>query len=228
MSTRWDWLATALLVTCAATTTALVVRHEFVKSQHDVAPSSPVPSKPIFHKNWRELLRNGVRMGPSDARVQVIEFADFECPFCQKMHSTLIQLRQLFPSDVAVTFIHYPLPQHRFAELSARAAECAARQGQFETMHNALFDNQQALGIKPWAEIANEAGIHSNADFEDCMKDSSPIQRVVDGKRLANELNVLGTPTLIVNGWQLNVPPTLEKLESMIKLIAAGREPVTD
>lgn len=225
MSGRWEQIATAVLVACALTTTALVVRHELGASD---SAASTEPARPVFHEQWRDLLQYGARLGPRDAKVEIIEFADFECPFCEKMHVTLSQLRGRFGSDVAVTFIHYPLAQHRFAELAARAAECADKQGRFEAMHDTLFTHQRALGIKPWSELANQSGVSDPAAFDTCMKDPAPLWRIEHGKRLADELSIFGTPTLIINGWQITVPPTLDRLESMVKLAIAGESPVAE
>ena len=223
MSKRWETLVTALLVACALTTTALVVRRELVSPS---SASAPAPAPTIFHNNWRDMLQYGLRLGPTNAKVEIVEFADVECPFCERMHLTLQQLRERYTEDVAVTFIHYPLDQHRFAELAARAAECAEKHGRFEAMSNALFANQRALGIKPWSELAAQAGITDVATFDACMQDPSPMWRVVNGKRLAGELNIFGTPTLIINGWQLGAPPTLESLQQMVQLAIAGESPV--
>lgn len=224
MSAQWEALATVLLVTCALTTTALVVRHEFAPSHGSASPAPP--AEPIFHQEWRDLLQYGVRLGPPGAKVEIVEFADFECPFCEKMHLTLSRLRDKFGNDVAVTFVHYPLEQHRFAELAARAAECADQQGRFEAMHDVLFANQRVLGIKPWSEFADQARLPDGTQFATCMKDPAPMWRVDHGKRLADQLNIFGTPTLIINGWQLNAPPTADKLEDMVQLAIAGKNPV--
>lgn len=227
MKIRWDSIVTGLLVGCALATTAMVFRQQ-VFLPNALSGSGVVKNEPTFHENWRQLISYGIRMGPPDARTQIIEFADFECPYCAKMHFTLSELQGRFPTEVAVTFIHYPLENHRYAEIAARAAECAHDQGHFEAMHNALFQSQKELGVKPWVDIAVMAGIPDTTAFNDCMADPSPRKRVADGKRLAQELNVLGTPTIIINGLQLRAPPTLEKLESMVARIAAGKRPLDD
>lgn len=227
MGLRWERLATVLLLACALTTTALVVRREFSAQQASASASAAaVHTAPVFRKDWHELPASGVRMGPADAAVQILEFADFECPFCRKMGSTLSRLRQRFPTDIAVVFVHLPLPQHRFAESASTAAECAGRQGRFESMHDILFESQQDFGTRTWSKMAEQAGVASSAQFEECMNNPAPVERIIEGKRLADRLSINGTPTLVVNGWQFAVPPSDEDLERMVRLILAGKSPV--
>jgi protein-disulfide isomerase len=223
MKIRSDVVVTATLVVCALITTGLVVRREFF------APaSSPVQAerKPLFIKDWRLDLSNGIRMGPADAPVQLLEFADFECPFCASFHKDLKGVRARYPTQVALTFVHFPLPMHRFAEPAARVAECAREQGRFEAVYDRLFEQQDKFGLKPWSEFATEAGVTDSEAFGGCIKRTDPIPRVTDGKALGNQLDVQGTPTLIINGWKLGRPPNPEELDRMVKAILAGKSPV--
>jgi protein-disulfide isomerase len=165
-------------------------------------------------------------MGPEQAPVQLAEFADFECPFCASFHKDLKALRDRFPNQVALTFVHFPLPMHRFAEPAARVAECADDQGQFERMHDLLFEQQGQFGLRPWSDFASDAGVANSAAFEACIKRTDPIPRVTEGKALGNQLDVQFTPTVVINGWKLGRPPTLDELDHMVKLILAGKSPV--
>lgn len=223
MSTKWDALLTATLVACALITTSLVIHREFF-SRSMTNPALPA-QKPIFIESWQSHLGKGVRLGSPSAPVQLIEFADFECPFCASFHTSLKALRERYPTQVAISFVHYPLPMHRFAEPAARAAECAGEQGSFETMHDRLYEQQNQFGLKPWNEFADEAGIADLAAFESCIRNKKNVQRIVDGKQLAEQLNVLGTPTLIINGWKLGHVPTAEELDRMVKALLAGEQP---
>ncbi len=130
MKLKVDTAITATLVLCALVTTGLVIRREF-------GLSAPIPGhmeqKPIFVEDWRAHLAKGVRLGPLDAPVQLIEFADFECPFCASFAKTLKVLFEHHPNKVTLTFIHFPLPMHRFALPAARVTP-----GRFERMHGAL------------------------------------------------------------------------------------------
>jgi len=224
MTIKLDAAITATLVVCALVTTGLVVRREFFTP----APPPVQPEqKPVFITEWRTHLSKGTRMGPADAPAQVLEFADFECPFCARFHKDLKALRAHYPTEVAVTFVHFPLPMHRFAEPAARVAECAAGQGRFEAMYDLLFEQQDRLGLKPWSEFASEAGVADSAAFEACIKRTESMPRVTEGKALGNQLDVQGTPTVIINGWKLGRPPAGEELERLVKAILLGKSPVT-
>jgi protein-disulfide isomerase len=166
-------------------------------------------------------------MGPSNAAVEVLEFADFECPYCRSMNDVLRASRLKHPEAVAVTFVHFPLPGHRFAQIAARAAECAAEQERFEAMHDQLFTGQDSFGLVPWTEFANRASIPDVGQFERCIKETEPPPRIDAGKALGQKLGLRGTPTLIVNGWMLSSAPSLEELEQMIENVAAGKPPVS-
>jgi protein-disulfide isomerase len=222
MKTRWETVLTTMLVGCALITTALVVRREFVSPA-----TASVARKPVLVQNWKSHVGEGVRLGPSSAPVQLIEFADFECPFCGDFHKKIKMLRERYPAEVSLTYVHFPLQGHRFALSAARVAECAGDQGRFESMYDHLFDEQDALGLKSWSEYATEAGVTDLARFDSCIKDTRPVPRIEEGKQWGAKLDVNATPTLIVNGWMLGEPPTAEELDAMVKAVLAGKNPIS-
>jgi protein-disulfide isomerase len=223
MKVKIDTVVTVTLVVCALITTGVVLRREFF-----VRPVANALSeqKPIYIKDWRSHFAKGVRMGSEDARVQLVEFADFECPFCGTFHKNLKTLRERFPTQVALTFVHYPLPMHRFAIPAARVAECANDQGRLEAMYDQLFEGQDQFGLKPWDDYATAAGVPDIAAFDACIKKTDPIPRVEEGKALGAKLDVQGTPTIIINGWKLGKPPTESELDQMVQRVLAGKHPV--
>jgi protein-disulfide isomerase len=223
MKVKIDSVITVTLVVCALITTGVVLRREFFASP---AANSRTEQKPIYIKDWRSHLAKGVRIGPAAAPVQLVEFADFECPFCASLHKDLKVLETRYPSQVALTFVHFPLPMHRFAEPAARVVECAGDQGRFEAMYDLLFEQQDSFGLKPWSEFATEAGVKNDAAFEACIKRTDSIPRVIEGKALGNQLDVQGTPTVVINGWKLGRPPASDELDRMVKAILAGKSPL--
>src|SRR5262245_61999730 len=115
-------LNTTLLI-CAFVTTGLVAyRTLFVGATRPVAPDD---QKASFVENWSDLLDSGTQIGLSSASVKIIEFSDFECPFCARFGNALRDVRAKYPNDIAVVYVHFPIPTHRFAIPAARAAECA-------------------------------------------------------------------------------------------------------
>jgi protein-disulfide isomerase len=225
MRLKWDGILTVVLVLCALITTGVVVYRQFATPTSAAAQTAA--EKPIFIQNWRSQLRHGVRVGSESAQVQLMEFSDFECPFCASFHKDLKALLQRYPTQVSAVYVHLPLEMHRFAVPAARVAECAGEQGRFMQMQDRLFAEQQSFGLKPWSDYAAAAGVPDLVSFDTCIKSSASITRVEAGKKLADELNINGTPTVIVNGWQLPRPPTPEQLDKMVKAVLSGKPPVS-
>lgn len=219
-----DKIVTTTLVVCALVTTAVVVRREFFGLSPPAVQQTE--QKPQFIRDWRTHLGKGVPMGGADAPVQIMEFGDFECPFCGEFHKTLRTVKQSHAQVVALTFVHFPLPGHRFALPASRVAECASNQGRFEAMHDQLFEHQEDFGLKSWSDFATAAGVPDLAAFDACVKSTAAMPRVEEGKALGNKLDIQGTPTVIINGWKLGRPPNAEELDGMVKAVLAGKSPV--
>jgi protein-disulfide isomerase len=225
MKAKWDSVLTVTLVACAVTTTALVIHREF--GAPAMASSQASTQRREYIRDWRAQLGHGVRLGSTSAPIQLIEFADFECPYCGDFHKQLKGLREQYPAQVSITYVHFPLQGHRFALPAARASECAGEQGRFEAMYDQLFEGQDSFGLKPWNDYAIAAGVPDLAAFDACTKRTEAVPRIEEGKQLGAKLDVKGTPTLIVNGWMLGRPPSREELDAMVKAVLAGKSPVT-
>lgn len=221
---KWEIILTTILVACALITTGVVLHRELVASTSSTERASA--RAPVLVNDWKSDLEQGVTLGTSSAPVKLLEFADFECPFCGDLHKKLKALREHYPSQVSLTYVHFPLPGHHFAALAARASECAGDQGRFEAMYDRLFEEQDSFGLKPWDDYAKEAGIPDLAGFESCVKQTAPVPRIEKGKQLGAKLDIKATPTVIVNGWMLSRPPTAEELDEMVKRILAGKSPI--
>lgn len=135
--------------------------------------------------------------GSSAARVAIIEFSDFECPFCAR-HAGQVYPRLMEEyvdtAEVQYVFRHYPLEIHPLAVKAAEAAECAAVQGMYWEMHDRLF---AANGALTHADLLNHAAsLHLRPeDFEDCLLASAMLERVMEDRRAGDELGVTATPT---------------------------------
>lgn len=225
MKANIDSALTGILVACALITTGLVIHREFIAPSMSAQRSNT--ERPVFVANWKSYIGDGVQLGQPTGRVQLIEFADFECPYCGQFHQTLKTLLQHYPDKVALTFMHFPLKGHRFAIAAARVAECADQQGRFAAMQDQLFEGQESFGLKPWTQYATSAGVPDLAAFAACVQKTEPIPRVVKDEHLGNTLDVQATPTLIINGWKLGHPPSEEELDAMVKAVLAGKQPVS-
>lgn len=224
---RLSEISSWILVFCAVLTTILVVRREFEQGSTATAATTP-KRQAIYVDGWQDALTVGIPSGSADAPVQVVEFADFECPYCAHFEATVRAIRDKYPDQVAFTLVHFPLPQHSFAESAARVAECAYTEGRFEAMRSLLFEKQQVFGVVPWTDFAKQAGILDVKQFDACVNDMGPVERIEQGKKVAEDMGVRGTPTIIVNGWKLPVTPSSEDLEKIVKNVRNGRSPAAD
>jgi protein-disulfide isomerase len=160
--------------------------------------------------------------GSSSATVTMIEYSDFECPFCQRFHETMKQLMadSAYKNKVKWVFRHYPLSFHPEAEPAALAAECASEQGKFWEFADKLYDNQSDLSAALFTRLAGELGLNASK-FSDCVKNKK-YQSVVSGDRDGgNTAGITGTPGTIIiapDGSKQLVPGALpiEQIKPMV------------
>jgi protein-disulfide isomerase len=138
--------------------------------------------------------------GPANAPVTLIEFSDFQCPFCQRVMPTLKQIREKYGDKVRVVWKDFPLTQiHPQAFDAAVAGNCAREQGKFWELHDQLFPNQQALQPEFLKRYAASAGMDS-AKFDACLDSTKYQQKVQDAINVGTRLGVSSTPTVYING----------------------------
>ena len=139
-------------------------------------------------------------IGNPKAPVTIVEFSDFQCPFCRRAAPTLKQIREKYGDKVRVVWKDFPLTQiHPQAFTAAEAGRCAQEQGKFWEYHDQLFGNQQALQPDDLKKYAATAGMDA-AKFGDCLDSQKYAERVRDGVAAGTRLGVNSTPTLYVNG----------------------------
>lgn len=179
--------------------------------------------KATFIAGWETLGSRARTIGPLRAPIRLVEFVDYECPFCSQFEQRRSRLFERYPGQVSISFLHFPLPGHRFARLAASAADCAANLGRFEQMHDALFRNQRSIGLMGWGELARDAGIPDTVAFNACVRSDSGSSGVEADLELARALSVRGTPTLIINGWMLSWPPSEDELARIADTLLSGQ-----
>jgi len=225
VSETFDRVTTVVLVACSLCVTGLAVHRELAANARSA--SAEAASKPRYIPAWRGFDSIGIHSGPTRAPVQIIEFVDYQCPACRGYDGVLNTVAQRHPRDVSWLFIHSPLSIHPFAQQAARAVECADAQSRFSTMRELVFARQDSFGLKPWSAYARQAGVVDSAGFTRCLSDSSSARRIQQGLRLAEQVNITGTPTILVNGWMFANPPTLADLEGAIDHALAGKPVVS-
>ena len=137
--------------------------------------------------------------GPKNAKVTIIEFSDFQCPYCSKANDTVEKIAKAYPKDVKIVFKNLPLPFHKQADPAARAALAAGKQGKFWEMHDVLFAKQRELSDALYEAEAKKLGLDV-AKFKKDMDAEDVKKQVKDDMALAEKHGIRGTPGFFVNG----------------------------
>jgi protein-disulfide isomerase len=153
--------------------------------------------------------------GNPDAKIAVVEFSDFQCPFCEKSVHTLDQIEQSYGDKVRIVFKHLPLSMHSKAPAAHAAAEAAHRQGKFWAMHDKIFANQSEMSPEKYREYAHEIGLDL-ARFDRDVADASVKQRISDDAAEAARLGVSSTPAFFVNGRYLRGAVPFESIQALL------------
>jgi len=174
----------------------------------------------------------GAGKGPADAKVNIVTFSDFQCPFCSRVVPTLAQIEKEYGKKVRVFFRHNPLPFHADAPLASEATIAAEQQGKFWEMHDKLFANQQNLKRPDLEKYAQELGLDMGK-FKAALDSGAGKARIQADMALAKQVGANGTPNFFINGRNLVGAQPFEKFKEIIdddlaradKLIAKGTPP---
>ena len=167
-------------------------------AQKNAAAKLPVPSK-----------------GGKNPRVEILEWSDFQCPFCTRVNPTLKQIVDTYKGDVVIKFMHNALPFHKDARPAAIASAAADRQGKFWPMHDKLFANMRALKPNHLESYAKELGLDM-AKFKKDMADPLLGVMVDRQQAIANAVGARGTPGFFVNGKSLRGAQPFPKFKAII------------
>lgn len=170
-------------------------------------------------------------IGPEAAPVVILEFSDYQCPFCRQAHAEVRQVVRAFPREVRFCHFHHPLdmacnpqitrPFHPAACLAAAAAICAMEQNEFWEMNDLLFRNARAIDQDMVHRLAR--GLELDEDrFSSCLRDESTLDRIEHELEISRDVPVDGTPTFLVNGRILPGAFPAEDLETIIRRLLAA------
>jgi protein-disulfide isomerase len=175
-----------------------------------------------------ELRPGGPARGPEDARVTIVEFSDFQCPFCQRADPVLKEIEARYPKDVRIVYRHLPLDSlHPRARASAEAAACAADGNKFWEFHDQLFANTRALGDEDLRKYAAAVGLEPTS-FDECVRTRKHAATVEADAQEARRIGVTGTPAFVVNGFVFFGFQTADALDALIREeLGAGAGPAT-
>jgi len=173
------------------------------RSEGAPAASAARPSGPDPERVYTVDIGDAPARGPESAPVTIVEFSDFQCPFCARVTPTLEQIKQEYGDRVRLIFKHNPLAFHARAMGAHQASLAAGEQGKFWEMHDRLFADQQALDPESLKAHAEELGLDLAA-FERAMSSPEVAAKIDADKAQARELGANGTPSFFINGRFLN------------------------
>jgi protein-disulfide isomerase/copper chaperone CopZ len=159
--------------------------------------------------------------GDFNAPITLVEFSDFECPFCARHFPTLNKILSDYQGKVRLVYKHFPLPFHPNAQKAAEASECAAEQGKFWEYHDKLFENfSQGYSLEKFKQWAKELGLDANR-FNNCLDSGKYAQKVQKDIQEGNQKGVNGTPATFVNGQLISGALPYEAFKQIIDNLAA-------
>ncbi|MCX6586088.1 MAG: thioredoxin domain-containing protein [Acidobacteria bacterium] len=160
--------------------------------------------------------------GPQSARITLVEFSDFQCPYCIRATSHLEAVLKAFPKDVRLVYKHFPLDSHGQARLAAQASLAAHQQGKFWPMHDRLYQQARQINRMNILNWAKELGLDM-PKFVAAL-DSPPVKAQVEGDVAeGNRIGVQGTPSVFVNGKKYQGPLDPETFLPVLTKELAGR-----
>jgi len=154
-------------------------------------------------------------IGPQNAPLTIVEFSDFQCPYCVAAEPEIASLLKTYSQQVRFIFKQFPLETHSQADLAAAAAVAAHKQGKFWVMHDALFANHDDLSRQNIMALAKNAGLDMKK-FEDDIDSTEVRETVVRDVQDGNRAGVEGTPTIFINGQRYNGPIVLANLKPIL------------
>lgn len=163
-------------------------------------------------------------LGAKDAKITLVEFSDYQCPFCSKAQSTLKDLLGKRKDTLKLVFKDLPLETHANAKTAAEAAGCANEQGKFWEYNDLLFENQHSLEAESLKEFAKNTGLDTE-EFNNCLSSGRYQLEVEQDIADAQMAGITGTPAILINGYYISGQTSLAYLEEVIDDIEGGRTP---
>jgi protein-disulfide isomerase len=181
-----------------------------LKKANNVNVTFKEPPKPK-----KQVDAKGPSKGPEGAKVTIVEFSDFQCPFCSRAIGTVDQVMEQYAGKVRLVFRQFPLDFHDKAPKAAQAALCANEQGKFWEMHDAMFKNQGKLDPEDLKATALGLGVDATK-FNECLDSNRMKKAVDDDTEAGKKVGVNGTPAFFINGTMLSGAQPLEAFKEVI------------
>lgn len=163
-------------------------------------------------------------LGNPQADIVIVEFADFQCPYCQESAKIIKQVMARYPDDIYFIYRDFPITEiHPESLKAALAGQCAWEQGNFWDLHDLLFANQDNLDDKKIINLAAQAGLDLDR-FANCLDNKKYLEEVLIDFEDGINLGVAGTPTFFVNGYSVSGIVPVDKWEELIKILKLSSE----
>lgn len=156
--------------------------------------------------------------GNENGEITIVEFSDFQCPYCSRFHNTLKEVLEEYPNDVKWVYKHFPLSFHPYAKKAAEASECAGDQGKFNEYNDGLFDNQKLITAEYLPVLAKNLGLNSTK-FKACLDSGKYASRVDDDFTYGRSIGVTGTPGAFINGVKMRGAESFDSVKARIDAI---------
>ncbi len=188
------------------------------------APAARRPQAPQEDPNkvYDIDLANAPIKGKAEAKVTLVEYSDFQCPYCSRVNPLIKSLMDKYPNDLKVAFKHFPLSFHQAARPAAAASMAAQAQGKFWEMHDAIFANQSALNAANFDDMATKAGLDLAKFKSDLEANRAKYDEAISSDfKQGQAVGVRGTPTLYLNGKKVQ-NRSVEGISAMIESALKG------
>lgn len=174
------------------------------------------PDQPVSLEGLEVKDTDHVR-GNKNAKITIVEYSDFQCPYCSSFHTTMQQVMQAYPNDVKWVYRHFPLDSiHPVARKAAEASECAGDQGKFWEYTDQLFANQQSLSLSSLSSFAETVGLNVN-EFDACLSSGKYALKVETDLQEGVSMGVRGTPGSFINGQTIPGAVPFEQMQAAIE-----------
>ena len=181
-----------------------------LKSRHHVQVSLQAPDLPRI-----DVEAKGPSRGPTNAPVTIVEFSDFQCPYCGREYPVIERLMKEYDGKLRLVFRHYPLDFHPFAQKAAEAGACAQDQGKFWELHDKMFSNQGKLAVADLKGYAKTLGMDATK-FDKCLDSGEKKALVDDDLKAGSAAGVNGTPAFFINGIFINGAQPYEHMKQAV------------
>jgi protein-disulfide isomerase len=186
---------------------------EQLKKDANIQIMLPEPPRPAPER--KEVAATGPARGPATAPITIVEFSDFQCPFCSRASKTVDEVVQAYPEQVRLVFRQFPLDFHEQAPKASEASLCANDQGKFWEYHDVLFANQRALEVPKLKEYAQQVGL-DGGKFNECLDSGRKAEVVQADLAAGKKVGVTGTPAFFINGIMLSGAQPIDEFKSVI------------